>query len=148
MMTRLIKEFNSGYDCLKDVYKCILMYLSVAAAIQRLIEHVGHIKYLITLIPWEWSQDFRIHKSHVKVMKELLEYSVTKHESTVSIFKEILSKNVGAKIAACGKNSEKSKKILTDYNIPELIKQTNEGKFETEEFYMKKYREVINDSNV
>ena len=45
LMNRLIKEFtNNTYSCLKNVYKYMLMYLSVAAFISRLIQHVRDLK--------------------------------------------------------------------------------------------------------
>lgn len=41
LMNRLIKEFtNNVYSCLKNVYKYMLMYLSVAASISRSIQQV------------------------------------------------------------------------------------------------------------
>jgi hypothetical protein len=44
-MKRLIKEFtNNTYSCLKKVNKYMLMYLSVAAFISRLIQHVRDLK--------------------------------------------------------------------------------------------------------
>jgi hypothetical protein len=44
-MNRLIKEFtNNSYSCMKNVYKYMLMYLSVAAFISRLIQHVRDLK--------------------------------------------------------------------------------------------------------
>lgn len=45
LMNRLIKEFtNNTYSCLKNVYKYMLMYLSVAAFISRSIQHVKDLK--------------------------------------------------------------------------------------------------------
>ena len=45
LMNRLIKEFtNNTYSCLKNVYKYMLMYLSVAAFISRSIKHVKDLK--------------------------------------------------------------------------------------------------------
>jgi hypothetical protein len=45
LMNRLIKEFtNNTYACLKNVYKYMLMYLSVASFISRSIQHVKDLK--------------------------------------------------------------------------------------------------------
>jgi hypothetical protein len=44
-MNRLIKEFtNNTYACVKNVYKYMLMYLSVAGFISRELQHIQELK--------------------------------------------------------------------------------------------------------
>jgi hypothetical protein len=98
-MNRLIKEFtNNTYSCLKNVYKYMLMYLSVAAFISRSIQHVKDLKAQKIQLPDATLTDNDFEDIHLNEIRTLLKEYVAKHEVSMSKFRAVLEKQISAKI--------------------------------------------------
>jgi hypothetical protein len=98
-MNRLIKEFtNNTYSCLKNVYKYMLMYLSVAAFISRSIQHVKDLKAHKIQLPDATLTDNDFEDIHLNEIRTLLKEFVAKHEVSMSKFRAVLEKQISAKI--------------------------------------------------
>jgi len=91
LMNRLIKEFtNNTYSCLKNVYKYMLMYLSVAAFISRSIQHVKDLKVQKVQLPDGTLTENDFEDIHINEVRTLLKDFITKHEVSMSKFRAVL----------------------------------------------------------
>lgn len=91
LMNRLIKEFtNNTYACLKNVYKYMLMYLSVAAFISRSIQHVKDLKVQRIQLPDGLLTENDFEDIHINEVKTLLKDFISKHEVSMSKFRAVL----------------------------------------------------------
>jgi hypothetical protein len=91
LMNRLIKEFtNNTYSCLKNVYKYMLMYLSVAAFISRSIQHVKELKMQKIQLPDGTLTENDFEEMHINEVRTLLKDFVAKHEVSMSKFRAVL----------------------------------------------------------
>ena len=80
LMNRLIKEFtNNTYSCLKNVYKYMLMFLSVAAFISRSIQHVKDLKIQKIQLPDGTLTENDFEDIHINEVRTLLKDFVAKH---------------------------------------------------------------------
>lgn len=99
LMNRLIKEFtNNTYSCLKNVYKYMLMYLSVAAFISRTIQHVKDLKNKKIQTPDGTLTENDFEDVHINEVRTLLKDFIAKHEVSMTKFRAVLEKQISSKI--------------------------------------------------
>lgn len=115
IMVKLIKEFNSSqYACMKNVYKYILMFLSVASYIARLNALLKEVKKKKVMTPDGFITEDEVIKTHIPEFEELTKESSNKLEGSISKYKSVLEKQIIVKIMGTYMQRQEEKSIIQE----------------------------------
>ena len=153
IIIRLVKEFtNNSYPNLKNVYKYLLMFLSLCGFICRISYHLKQIKNKKISTPDGQIAIADLSAEHAAEAQNLFNEFAGKHEASLKKFQGVLEKQINVKILGTYlKRAEEEaiiKKCSNMGDFVSLIERSNKRDFDSEEDYMLIYSKLMNHPEV
>lgn len=129
---------------MKNVYKYILMFLSVASYIARLNSLLKEVKKKKIMTPDGYITPDEVIQNHKAEFDELTKESSNKLEGSISKYKSVLEKQIIIKIMGTYMQRPEEKSIIQECgNLLKLLQAAKDGEYQEEDVYMSLFRNLI-----